>query len=107
MMHVQASVITVTSLLFILGIITFGTPAQEPGQASAYDLQSLNELASAGAFHQTRQRSAGAVLRSLVPAAQGVYTLIVEHQVDDPESEGLDFKLLYRWVTLAGVRAEG
>jgi hypothetical protein len=32
-----------------------------------------------------------------VPQARDIYTLIVEHQADDPESEGLDFKLLFRW----------
>ncbi|KAJ9534815.1 hypothetical protein QJQ45_017297 [Haematococcus lacustris] len=49
-----------------------------------------------GAFQQARQRGAGAVLRSLVPNARDVFALLVDHQLDDPESEGLDFKLLFR-----------
>lgn len=33
----------------------------------------------------------------MVPNAREVYALVVNHQLEDPESEGLDFKLLYRW----------
>ncbi|GFH17853.1 origin recognition complex subunit 2 [Haematococcus lacustris] len=55
-----------------------------------------------GAFQQARQRGAGAVLRSLVPNARDVFALLVDHQLDDPESEGLDFKLLFRRATDGG-----
>mmetsp|Transcript_1084 Transcript_1084/g.2452 ORF Transcript_1084/g.2452 Transcript_1084/m.2452 type:complete len:440 (-) Transcript_1084:410-1729(-) len=50
----------------------------------------------AGTFQQARQRGAGAVLRSMVPNAREVFGLLVAHQLEDPESEGLDFKLLFR-----------
>ena len=37
------------------------------------------------------------VLRSMVANAREVYGLMVAHQLEDPETEGLDFKLLFRW----------
>lgn len=53
----------------------------------------------AGTFKQAQQRGAGVVLRSMVPNAREVYALLVNNQVEDPESEGLDFKLLFRCVS--------
>lgn len=50
----------------------------------------------AGTFKQAQQRGAGVVLRSMVPNAREVYALLVNNQVEDPESEGLSFKLLFR-----------
>jgi len=34
----------------------------------------------------------------MVANAREVYALMVTHQLEDPESEGLDFKLLFRCV---------
>lgn len=50
----------------------------------------------AGCYQRSRQRGAGAVLRSMVENARELFGLIVATQLEDPHMEGLDFKQLFR-----------
>lgn len=59
---------------------------------------------STGCLQKAVQRGAGTVLRSMVGNAREVFKVLAEYQLDDPTSEGADFKLLLRLVRCSGLQ---